>query len=229
MKKKATLILCAAFALNCVFCAQPKKIDASSNEKLQETFFDAMVAMEDDNKQQQFASSMATIGVVLSQKYSEDAAHKKYVELVNGKTPDEIIALAKSMTPQLRGIATKVNGKTLGDFNKSIGQMLIGMSVNKQRVFSSALAKIMYDAEQKKTSETEVAKMLDGKTADEVIAFARPIKAPFPSNESEEFYITPMTKEELKARNIPLANPDGEENMTRPQQSLSKSLVPRGN
>ena len=196
-----------------------KKIDASSNEKLQETFFEALTAIENDGQQQAFASAMATIGVVLSQKYGETAAHKKYVELVNGKTADEIVALAKSMSPQLRGTAKRVDGKSAESFNASVGRMLIGVSLDKQRRFSAAVAKIMYDAEQKKLTETDVAKMLDGKTVDEVIDFAAPIKTPFPTNESEEFYLTPVSKEELRARKIIPAEDEA-------PQPYSKSLVP---
>ena len=226
MKKKAITFLSVLLAsLNLL--SGEKKIDASSNEKLQETFFDIMMSLPDDNKQQQFASSMATIGVVLSQSDSEADAHKKYVELVDGKTADQIIEISQKMVPQLKSTVSRVNGKTLEDFNKSLGNMLIGVSLNKQRIFSSALAKIMYDAEKKKISESQVAKALDGMTVDEVIAYAKPINAPFPSNESEDFYITPMSKEELKARNIPLAETTEKKEVKEDKVPLSKSLVPK--
>lgn len=129
------------------------------------------------------------------------------------------VALAKSMTPQLRGTAKRVDGKSAESFNASVGRMLIGVSLDKQRRFSAAVAKIMYDAEQKKLTETDVAKMLDGKTVDEVIDFAAPIKTPFPTNESEEFYLTPVSKEELRARKIIPAEDEA-------PQPYSKSLVP---
>ena len=85
----------------------------------------------------------------------------------------------------------------------------------------------MYDAEKKKISESQVAKALDGMTVDEVIAYAKPINAPFPSNESEDFYITPMSKEELKARNIPLAESTEKKEVKEDKVPLSKSLVPK--
>ncbi|MBQ6534697.1 MAG: hypothetical protein IJI37_05955, partial [Opitutales bacterium] len=62
-----------AAALICALaCAAEKTIDASSDERLQETFFDALSSL-DEASQQKFASSMATIGVILAQKYGEAA------------------------------------------------------------------------------------------------------------------------------------------------------------
>ena len=223
MKRKAATIVCILCTIANAFADGAKKIDATSNEKLQESFFAVMTSIENDDKQQKFASAMATIGVVLSQKYSESAAHEKYVELVNGKTADEIIETAKKMTPQIRGTIVKVDGSSAEAFNKSVGRMLLGISLDKQRRFSAALARIMYDAEQTKKDETQVAKMLDGKTVDEVIEFARPIKSPFPSDENREFYLSPLTKEELEAGGIIPKEEKREE-----RESLSKSLVPRG-
>lgn len=225
MKRKTATIVCILCSLANTFADGTGKIDASSNEKLQESFFAVMTSIENDDKQQKFASAMATIGVVLSQKYPESAAHKKYVELVNGKTADEIIETAKKMTPQIRGTIVKVDGTSAEAFNKSVGRMLLGISLDKQRKFSAALARIMYDAEQTKKDETQVAKMLHGKTVDEVIEFARPIKSPFPSDENREFYLAPLSKEELKAGGI---IPKEEEEKPEKRESLSKSLVPRG-
>lgn len=225
MKRTAITLVCILYITAYIFADTTKKIDASSNEKLQETFIALMTSIESDDKQQKFASAMATIGVVLSQQYSESAAHKKYVELVDGKTADEIIETAKKMTPQIRGTIVKIDGTSAESFNKSVGRMLLGISLDKQRKFSSALARIMYDAEQTKKDETQVAKMLHGKTVDEVIEFARPIKSPFPSDENQEFYLSPLTKEELKAGGI---IPKDEEKKREERESFSKSLVPRG-
>lgn len=197
-----------------------KKIDASNNEKLQDSFFEVLSSL-DSYKQQQFASSMATIGVVLSQKYGEQNAHGEYIKLVNGKTANEIIALAKSMSPQVRGMAKKIDGTSMDAFNKSTGQILITLPLDRQRAFSAALAKIIYDAEKKKIKREEMAKSLDGMNSDEVIAHARSIDAPFPSDDQTEFTIAPMTKEEMKKHNLPVKEEK--------EIPMSQSLVPRGN
>ena len=210
-----------AAALICALaCAAEKTIDASSDERLQETFFDALSSL-DEASQQKFASSMATIGVILAQKYGEAAAHAKYAELVGGKTPAEIIKISESLAPQIRGMAERVDGKSAESFEKSVGQILIALPLAKQKSFSAAVAKIMYDAEKNRKGEPSPYMRFDAMTADELIAAARPIKTPFSEAESGEIYASPLTKEELKKRNLPEKNKEGE------KTPLSTSLVPR--
>ena len=204
-----------------VFSAE-KVIDASNNDKLQDSFFEILTSL-DSYRQQKFASAMATIGVVLSQRYDEQTAHKEYIKLVNGKTANEIIDLVKSMSPQVRGMAERVNGTSMDMFNKTTGQILIGLPLDRQRAFSSALARIIYDSEKKKIKREEMAKTLHGMSADDVIAFAKTIDAPFPTDDQTEFSIAPMTKEEMKKHNLPVKEEKPEET------PFSQSLVPRGN
>ena len=215
MKRIFLTILISLYSLSAI--PAEKTIDASSNEKLQDSFFSILTSL-DDYRQQKFASSMATIGVVLSQKYNDQDAHKEYIKLVNGKTANQIIELAKSMSPQVRGMSEKIDGSSIEAFNKSTGQMLIGLPLDRQRAFSSALAKIIYDAEKKKLKKEDMAKSLNGMSATDVIAYARTIDAPFPSDDNTEFTISPMTKEEMKKHNLPVK----EEKIP-----LSQSLVPR--
>ena len=204
-----------------VFSAE-KVIDASNSDKLQDSFFEILTSL-DSYRQQKFASAMATIGVVLSQRHDEQTAHKEYIKLVNGKTANEIIDLAKSMSPQVRGMAERVNGTSMDMFNKTTGQILIGLPLDRQRAFSSALARIIYDSEKKKIKREEMAKTLHGMSADDVIAFAKTIDAPFPTDDQTEFSIAPMTKEEMKKHNLPVKEEKPEET------PFSQSLVPRGN
>ena len=208
------------FSISPFVFSEEKRINASDNDKLQDSFFEVLTSL-DAYRQQQFASSMATIGVVLSQKLGEQKSHEEYVKLVHGKTANEIIALAKSMSPQVRGMAERVNGTSMEAFNKSTGQILITLPLDRQRAFSAALAKIIYDAEKKKIKREDMAKSLNGMSATDVIAYARSIDAPFPSDDQTEFSIAPMTKEEMKKHNLPV-----EEEKENP---LSQSLVPRGN
>lgn len=216
MKRLVFAILISLLSFS-VYSAE-KTIDASSNDKLQESFFEVLTSL-DDYRQQKFASAMATIGVVLSQKYGETQAHSHYIKLVNGKTANEIIALAKSMSPQVRGMAEKIDGTSMEAFNKSTGQILIGLPVDRQRAFSSALAKIIYDAEKKKVKKEDMAKSLHGMSSKDVIAFARTIDAPFPTDDNTEFTISPLTDEELKKHNLPVKEEK--------KIPLSQSLVPR--
>ena len=215
MKRILLTILISLFSLYAI--SAEKTIDASSNEKLQDSFFSILTSL-DDYRQQKFASSMATIGVVLSQKYGEQEAHNEYIKLVNGKTANQIIELAKSMSPQIKGMSEKIDGSSMEAFNKSTGQMLIGLPLDRQRAFSSALAKIIYDAEKKKLKKEDMAKSLNGMSAKDVIEYAKTIDAPFPSDDNTEFTISPMTKEEMKKHNLPIK----EEKIP-----LTQSLVPR--
>ncbi len=198
-----------------------KKIDTSSNEKLQESYFEVIMSLN-EQQQQKFASSMAAIGVIFAQKYGEEAAHKKYIELVNGKTAEQIIEIADSMLPDIKGISDRINGKSLEAFNASVGQILITLPLNKQTAFSTAIAKIMYDAEKKKKSKEDMAKSIDGLTATDVIAFAKTIDAPFPDADDSEIKLSPMTKEEMKKYNLPERKSEKKE-----QIPFSTSLVPK--
>ena len=85
----------------------------------------------------------------------------------------------------------------------------------------AAVAKIMYDAEKNRKGEPSPYMRFDAMTADELIAAARPIKTPFSEAESGEIYASPLTKEEMKKRNLPEKNKEGE------KTPLSTPLVPR--
>jgi len=216
MKSFFKSLACAA-AFLCALCAGAAdlKIDASSNEKLQESFFNVLMSL-DDSSQQKFASAMATLGVVMTQNYSEAEGHKKFQELVNGKTADEIISLSKQMGPKLKELSNTINGKTSADFNKTVSQVLISLPLHKQTQFSEALAAIFYDAKQNNVSDADMMKKLDGKTADDVIGLATGVKTAFPAPE-KELTVAPLSQEDLKKSGI---------TDKKSAPSAAKSLVP---
>ncbi len=218
--KNFALIAVLLFLLTIHLNAAEKTIDTSSNKRLQETYFDIITSLN-EHQQQKFASSMASIGVVLSQEYGEEESHKRYIKLVNGKTAEEIIAIADSMLPKIKGISGRINGKSVDKFNASVGQILITLPLDKQRAFSAAIAKIMYDAEKKKKSKEDMAKSIDGLTATDVIAFAKTIDAPFLDADNSEIKLAPLSDSELKEYNLEKKSEKEE------KTPFTKSLVPR--
>ncbi len=198
-----------------------KTLDATSNEKLQDSFIEILTSLN-DSQQQAFASSMATIGVIFTQKYGEKDSFQKYIEAVNGKTAQEIIALAKSISPQIKGMAERIDGSSLESFNKTVGQIMITLPLDKQKAFSVAIAKIMYNSEKKNEKKEIMAKSLNGMTATDVIALATTISAPFADADETDIRLSPLSEKEIKEHNISPIKQEQNEKIP-----LSKSLVPR--
>lgn len=175
--------------------AHSMRIDASDPQKLQESYVNLLLAL-DDATQQSFAQAMAILGVVLSENPAL-GGDRKMKEILDGKTADEIIAAARRLTPYIGKHSDIVNAKDKAQFSASIGKVLVGLDAKKQAQFSEAVAKILYDAEKKKTPEADLMRRLDGKTADEIIKMAGDIDLPFDTSSNfKEFKIAPITGKE---------------------------------
>ena len=223
MRKILAYMLCL-LALGSVCGADKKelRLDSSDQGKLQESFVEMLLALDDD-QQQAFATAMATIGILLNQD-PEIADGKTLEELLNGKTADEIIAISRRMSPYIKQNINIINGSTAEEFGKSVGQILISLPAEKQTPFSEALAKIMYEAQKSGETEKDIIKKLDGKNADEVIKMAEKIDMPFAIGNKakpEDYSIKTLTKEELKSLRL---NEEEE-----PEKKFEHSLVPGAN
>lgn len=181
--------------------AAEERIDASTQEKLNDSFTKVLLALNDAD-QQNFASAMATIGVIVAEDKSENT-QKKLFDIVHGKTASEIIAAARKLTPYIRKYSKIIDGTNEDTFNRSIGKLMVSLPLEKQGIFSESVAKLMYQAQQDKLEPSVLRKKLDGKTADEVIWLAEHINMPFSivnssSGKNKEVQITPLTEGQLK-------------------------------
>ena len=136
------------------------RIDASSPEKLQ-TSYEKMIVSLDDEMQQKFALAMTTIGVVMSQR-ADLGGSQKVMEIINGKTALEIIAESKKLTGYIRKSEKIVKAEDSATFSKSVGNMLLSLPDGKREDFSEAIAKLMYDRENRKISESDFLKKVNG-------------------------------------------------------------------
>ncbi len=171
------------------------RIDASSEQKLQQSFSDVLLSIEDETKQQTFASAMATIGVIYA---NAPSVTLSLMELLNGRSADEIIMISRKLSPQIRQNSNIIDGSTPEKFGKSIASIIISLPVEHQGKFTEAIAKLMYEAKQAGKPETSIAKELDGKTAQEVIDLASRIKLPFEINSNSPVIVDSPTKSELE-------------------------------
>ncbi len=190
------------------------RLDASSPERLQQSFADMLLSIDDDFKQQAFAGAMAAIGVVLAQNPNE-TGDTDMLELLDGRSAEEIMAISRELTPQIRNRKNAtIDGSSAENFGKSVGGIMVSLPVEKQGEFSEAIAKLMYEAKQKGEPDASIERKLDGKTAQEVVDMAANVDLPFkiggkispdnvevssPSDEDfKKFNIKPPEKKEDK-------------------------------
>ena len=207
--------------------ASVPRLDASSQERLQQSFADMLLSISDDFKQQAFAGAMATIGVVFAQN-PDELGSTSMLELLDGRNADEIIAISRKLTPQIRQNTMAVDGSNAENFGKSIGGIMVSLPVEKQGEFSEAIAKLMYEAKQKGEADTSIARKLDGKTAQEIIDMAAKIELPFKIGgklSPNEVEIGTPTEKDFKDFNIELPKQEGKKE----EGSYTPSLVPSSN
>lgn len=77
---------------------------------------------------------------------------------------------------------------------------MVSLDVEKQSKFSEAIALLMYESQKKGETHLDLAKRLDGKNADEVIALAFNKGVPIPKNYEEirEFELSAVSKSEAE-------------------------------
>ena len=177
----AVCALVVAVLANAAVCAAggagALKIDASTPQNLERSYAKIVAALDED-AQQRFALAMTTIAVALSQR-PDLGGSEKIREIIDGKTPDEIIAEARKLTGFVRVSSLKINGGSAQKFSESAGRILVSLPPEKQPDFSDAVARLMYERENKKISEADFLKSVDGKTPDEIIDLARKVEVPF--------------------------------------------------
>ncbi|MBO5254993.1 MAG: hypothetical protein J6B07_04125 [Opitutales bacterium] len=203
------------------------RIDASSPEKLQASY-EKMIVSLDDEMQQKFALAMTTIGVVMSQR-ADLGGSQKIMEIINGKTALEIIAESKKLTGYIRKSEKIVRAEDSATFSKSIGNMLLSLPDEKRNDFSEAIAKLMYDRENRKIPESDFLKKVNGKSADEIIEIAKDIEVPFTiakKNVKKEYKIEKLSDSELEKMGIKRNSTLDKKNDT---LDFKNSLVPPSN
>ncbi len=211
-------LLCTSVLANQV------RIDASSPEKLQASYA-KMITTLDDEMQQKFALAMTTISVVMSQR-PDLGGSAKAMEIINGKTADEIITESKKLTSFMRKAEKTLRANTANEFSSAVGNMLLSLPDGKREEFSEAVAKLLYDYEKKQISEADFLKKVNGKTAEEIIDIAKNIEVPFAilnNNKNKEYKIEKLSDQELEKLGIK-KKPD-----TKKQQKFlefKESLVP---
>ena len=202
------------------------RIDASSPERLQESFIQ-MLTLLDDNTQQALAAAMATIGVVMNED-PKLGGQEAVMKLINGKTADEIIAASRRLTPFIKQHSNIIDGSTAEAFGKSVSRLLVSLPADRQGEFSEALAKLMYEAKKNGKPETDIIKELDGKTAIEVIELAKRVDLPFEvarRANPEQFEISPIRDADLKKYNLPKST-GGKADPDAKPLDYGESLVP---
>lgn len=181
------------------------RIDASTQKTLNDSFSKVLLAL-DDERQQLFASAMATIGVIVAEEKSPDV-QKKFYDIVHQKTADEIIAASRKLTPFLRKYSKIIDGTSADAFNRSLARTVVSLSPEKQQTFSESVAKLLYQAEKDGVPVEDLRKKLDGKTADEIIWLAETVNLPFKIDsdakrqQKKEIKLTPLSPDELKKYN----------------------------
>ena len=178
--------------------ASKLRIDCTDEDTMQKTIMNIMMNL-DDSMQKQFAAALATIGVAGMQNpdLTEPARIKN---MLDGKNADEVIALSRSMAPNIRANTRIIDGSSKESFSRTMGEIMVSLDVEKQSKFSEAIALLMYESQKKGETHLDLAKRLDGKNADEVIALAFNKGVPIPKNYEEirEFELSAVSKSEAE-------------------------------
>ena len=163
--------------------ASKLRIDCTDEDTMQKTIMNIMMNL-DDSMQKQFAAALATIGVAGMQNpdLTEPARIKN---MLDGKNADEVIALSRRMAPNIRSNTRIIDGSSKESFSRTMGEIMVSLDVEKQSKFSEAIALLMYESQKKGETHLDLAKRLDGKNADEVIALAFNKGVPIPKNYEE--------------------------------------------
>lgn len=199
MKKAAFYLIMALFSTALVAVEASKlRIDCTDEDTMQKTIMNIMMNL-DDSMQKQFAAALATIGVVGMQNpdLTEPARIKN---MLDGKNADEVIALSRRMAPNIRSNTRIIDGSSKESFSRTMGEIMVSLDVEKQSKFSEAIALLMYESQKKGETHLDLAKRLDGKNADEVIALAFNKGVPIPKNYEEirEFELSAVSKSEAE-------------------------------
>ena len=178
--------------------ASKLRIDCTDEDTMQKTIMKIMMNL-DDSMQKQFAAALATIGVAGMQNpdLTEPARIKN---ILDGKNADEVIALSRRMAPNIRSNTRIIDGSSKESFSRTMGEIMVSLDVEKQSKFSEAIALLMYESQKKGETHLDLAKRLDGKNADEVIALAFNKGVPIPKNYEEisEFELSAVSKSEAE-------------------------------
>ena len=178
--------------------ASKLRIDCTDEDTMQKTIMNIMMNL-DDSMQKQFAAALATIGVAGMQnpELTEPARIKN---MLDGKNADEVIALSRRMAPNIRSNTRIIDGSSKESFSRTMGEIMVSLDVEKQSKFSEAIALLMYESQKKGETHLDLAKRLDGKNADEVIALAFNKGVPIPKNYEEirEFELSAVSKSEAE-------------------------------
>ena len=199
MKKAAFYLIMALFSTALVAVEASKlRIDCTDEDTMQKTIMNIMMNL-DDSMQKQFAAALATIGVAGMQNtdLTEPARIKN---MLDGKNADEVIALSRRMAPNIRSNTRIIDGSSKESFSRTMGEIMVSLDVEKQSKFSEAIALLMYESQKKGETHLDLAKRLDGKNADEVIALAFNKGVPIPKNYEEirEFELSAVSKSEAE-------------------------------
>lgn len=199
MKKAAFYLIMALFSTALVAVEASKlRIDCTDEDTMQKTIMNIMMNL-DDSMQKQFAAALATIGVAGMQNpdLTEPARIKN---MLDGKNADEVIALSRRMAPNIRSNTRIIDGSSKESFSRTMGEIMVSLDVEKQSKFSEAIALLMYEYQKKGETHLDLAKRLDGKNADEVIALAFNKGVPIPKNYEEirEFELSAVSKSEAE-------------------------------
>ena len=199
MKKAAFYLVMALFSTALVAVEASKlRIDCTDEDTMQKTIMNIMMNL-DDSMQKQFAAALATIGVAGMQNpdLTEPARIKN---MLDGKNADEVIALSRRMAPNIRSNTRIIDGSSKESFSRTMGEIMVSLDVEKQSKFSEAIALLMYESQKKGETHLDLAKRLDGKNADEVIALAFNKGVPIPKNYEEirVFELSAVSKSEAE-------------------------------
>ena len=233
--KKAAIYLVIALASGLLNAVEASKlrIDCTDEDTMQKTIMNIMMNL-DDSMQKQFASALATIGVAGMQNpdLTEPAKIRK---MLDGKNADEVIALSRRMAPNIRSNTRIIDGSSKESFSRTMGEIMVALDVEKQSKFSAAIALLMYESQKKGETHLELAKRLDGKNADEVIALAFNKGVPLPKNYEEirEFELSTVSHseaEKIHGGKIDESPPaSAQKKPSNPEPSFAPSLVPSQN
>ena len=178
--------------------ASKLRIDCTDEDTMQKTIMNIMMNL-DDSMQKQFAAALATIGVAGMQNpdLTEPARIKN---MLDGKNADEVIALSRRMAPNIRSNTRIIDGSSKESFSRTMGEIMVSLDVEKQSKFSEAIALLMYESQKKGETHLDLAKRLDGKNADEVIAlgFTKGVPIPKIYEEIREFELSAVSKSEAE-------------------------------
>ena len=188
------------------------RIDATDNNTLQQSFFDALMSL-DAEAQEKFSNAWVTISVMMSDPTVGNSV--LFREVMHGKSPDELIAISRKLIPISSDAKLIIDGSSSKAFGKSVGDILVSLDSSERADFSEAIAKILYDLGEDRKGE--ILKMLDGKNAKEVVKLAGSIKTPFDAMKRKNLSEMDIVLEPAK-----LSEPSEEKDFP----SLDKSLSP---